>query len=173
MKTRSGRTTADTSRQDQDDDGSERTATMNVPITSSAILPPWVKDISHASLVQWKKKRHEYEDAISARCSASGEDISKALMTVKSTFDHALLKMLCKYDWEVPFESITEERILTEIDKIVNNVKNGSIVNIDALFDDELRMDLHESDVHARVVNYFKLCEDIISRNGLQTTFGT
>ncbi|KAE9258784.1 hypothetical protein PR003_g35068, partial [Phytophthora rubi] len=65
------------------------------------------------------------------------------------------------------------ERILTEIDKIVNNVKNGSIVNIDALFDDELRMDLHESDVHARVVNYFKLCEDIISRNGLQTTFGT
>ncbi|KAE9207369.1 hypothetical protein PF005_g12643 [Phytophthora fragariae] len=146
---------------------------MNVPITSSAILPPWVKDISHASLVQWKKKRHEYEDAISARCSASGEDISKALMTVKSTFDHALLKMLCKYDWEVPFESITEERILTEIDKIVNNVKNGSIVNIDALFDDELRMDLHESDVHARVVNYFKLCEDIISRNGLQTTFGT
>ncbi|KAE9013051.1 hypothetical protein PR002_g14627, partial [Phytophthora rubi] len=173
MKTRSGRTTADTSRQDQDDDGSERTATMNVPITSSAILPPWVKDISHASLMQWKKKRHEYEDAISARCSASGEDISKALMTVKSTFDHALLKMLCKYDWEVPFESITEERILTEIDKIVNNVKNGSIVNIDALFDDELRMDLHESDVHARVVNYFKLCEDIISRNGLQTTFGT
>ncbi|KAE9288036.1 hypothetical protein PR003_g25899 [Phytophthora rubi] len=58
MKTRGGRTTADTSRQDQDDDSSERTAMMNVPITSSAILPPWVKDISHASLVQWKKKRH-------------------------------------------------------------------------------------------------------------------
>ncbi|KAE8974522.1 hypothetical protein PF011_g24828 [Phytophthora fragariae] len=150
MKTGSGRTTADTLRQDHDDDGSEGTAMMNVPITSSAILPPWVRDISHASLVQWKKKRREYEDAISALCSASGEDISKALMTVKSTFDHTLLKMLCKYDWE-----------------------NGSIVNIDALFDDELRMDLHESDVHARVVNYFKLCEDIISRNGLQTTFGT
>uniref|UniRef100_H3H708 Uncharacterized protein n=1 Tax=Phytophthora ramorum TaxID=164328 RepID=H3H708_PHYRM len=94
-------------------------------------------------------------------------------MSVQSTFDHTLLKTLCKLDWEVPLESVTEERIITEIDKIVNNVKNGSTANIDALFDNELRIVLHESDVQARVVNYFKLCEDIISRNGLQNTFAT
>ncbi|KAE9040022.1 hypothetical protein PR003_g5074 [Phytophthora rubi] len=171
MKTCSGRTTTDASRQHQDNEDSERKAMMNVPITSSAILPPWIKAISYACLVQWKKKRQKYEDAISARCSASDEDIRKAPITVQSTFDHALLKMLCKYAWEVPFESIKEERIITEIDKIVSNVKNGSIVNIDALIADELRMDLHE--LHARVVNYFKLCGDIISHNGLQNTFDT
>ncbi|KAF4138996.1 hypothetical protein GN958_ATG11812 [Phytophthora infestans] len=110
----------------------------SVPVTSSAILPPWITDISHAKLVQWKKERREYEDAISARCAISGEDKAKAMMTVKSTFDHQLLKMMCN-----------------EIDKIVNTVKNGDIGNIDALFDEELRMDLGEDDVKARVVNYF------------------
>uniref|UniRef100_H3GR29 Uncharacterized protein n=1 Tax=Phytophthora ramorum TaxID=164328 RepID=H3GR29_PHYRM len=170
---RSGHTTEEVSRQGRSEDGSERRAMASVPVTSSAILPPWIKDIWHASLVQWKKERREYEDVIDAHCAISGEDIIKASMSVKSTFDHTLLKTLCKLDWEVPLESVTEERIITEIDKIVNNVKNGSIVNIDALFDDELRIVLHESDVQARVVNYFKLCEDIISRNGLQNTFAT
>ncbi|EEY57059.1 uncharacterized protein PITG_20493 [Phytophthora infestans T30-4] len=118
----------------------------SVPVTSSAILPPWITDISHAKLVQWKKERREYEDAISARCAISGEDKAKPMMTVKSTFDHQLLKMMCKYDWEIPLENVTEERILSEIDKIVNTVKNGDIDNIDALFDEKLRMDLREDD---------------------------
>ncbi|KAF4138486.1 hypothetical protein GN958_ATG12352 [Phytophthora infestans] len=119
----------------------------SVPVKSSPILPLWITDISHAKLVQWKKERREYEDAISARCAISGEDKAKPMMTVKSTFDHQLQKMMCKYDWEIPLEDVTEERILSEIDKIVNTVKNGDIGNIDALFDEKLRMDLREDDV--------------------------
>ena len=62
---------------------------------------------------------------------------------------------------------ITDEQKIDEIYKIVSNVKNGATVDIDELFEDELRMDLCESDVQARIVKYFKLCEDIISRNSL------
>ncbi|KAF4132386.1 hypothetical protein GN958_ATG18503 [Phytophthora infestans] len=79
--------------------GGETRSMASVPVTSTAILPSWITDISQAKLVQGRKERREYEDAIAARCAISGEDIAKAMMTVKSSFDHQLLKMMCKYDW--------------------------------------------------------------------------
>ncbi|KAL3665246.1 hypothetical protein V7S43_009874 [Phytophthora oleae] len=50
---------------------------------------------------------------------------------------------------------------------------NDDIVDVDALFDQELKMDLREADVKARVVNYFMLCDDIILQHGLSSMFST
>ncbi|OWY92120.1 hypothetical protein PHMEG_00039005 [Phytophthora megakarya] len=102
-----------------------------VPITSAAILPPFVTDISHVSLVKWKRQRREYVDAITARCAITGEDTSRALVSVKNSIDSHLLEMLCKFDWSTTVEAVSEQQIVAEIDKIVNNIKNGDIDEVD------------------------------------------
>ncbi|KAF4140685.1 hypothetical protein GN958_ATG10132 [Phytophthora infestans] len=136
-------------------------------------MPPYVTDVSHPALVKWKRERQEYEDAIEARCAATGEDKSKALRSIKNSFNRNLLKTLCKLEWGTTIEEVSEERIRSELDNIIGNVMNGDIIDIDALFDQELKMDLHEADVKARVINYFMLCDDIILQHGLSSTFST
>ncbi|POM70536.1 Hypothetical protein PHPALM_13006 [Phytophthora palmivora] len=93
---------------------------------------------------------------MTARCVSTGEDLTKALVPVKSTFDRYLLDTLCKYDWGTTADEVSEERIITELEEIISNVKNGTIADVDALFASELKMNLRESDVQARVVKYFQ-----------------
>ncbi|POM72578.1 Hypothetical protein PHPALM_10679 [Phytophthora palmivora] len=136
-------------------------------------MPPYVTDISHPALVKWKRERQEYEDAIEARCAATGEDKSKALRSVKNSFNRNLLNTLCKFEWGTTIEDVTEDRIRSELDNIIRNVMNDDIVDVDALFDQRLKMDLREADVKARVINYFMLCDDIILQHGLSSMFST
>ncbi|POM72296.1 Hypothetical protein PHPALM_11011 [Phytophthora palmivora] len=142
-------------------------------MTASAIMPPMVRDISHPALVKWQQERREYVDAIEACCAVTGEDKIKALRSVKNSFDTRLLESLCKYEWGTTVDLVTEERIIRELNKIVGSVMNDQIVDIDALFNDKLKIDLRERDVKARVLKYFMLCEEIILHNGLTSTFST
>ncbi|KAF4138565.1 hypothetical protein GN958_ATG12307, partial [Phytophthora infestans] len=149
------------------------TAATAIPVSSSSIVPPYVNDISHPALVKWKRERQEYEDAIEARCATTGEDKSKALRSVKNSFNRQLLKTLCKFEWGTTVEKITEDRIVSELDKIIGNVMNDVILDIDSIFDARLKMDLDQRDVKARVLNYFMLCDEIILENGLASAFAT
>ncbi|OWZ12192.1 LOW QUALITY PROTEIN: hypothetical protein PHMEG_00014683 [Phytophthora megakarya] len=144
-----------------------------VPATSSSIMPPCVTDVSYSALVKWKRERQEYEDAIDARCSATDEDKLKVLRSIKNSFNRSLLKPLCKFEWGMTIEEVTEERIRSELYKIIGSVMNDDIIDVELLFDQELKMDLREADVKARVINYFMLCDDIILGNGLSNTFST
>ncbi|KAE8996243.1 hypothetical protein PR002_g19374 [Phytophthora rubi] len=136
-------------------------------------MPPYVTDVSHHALVKWKRERQEYEDAIEARCATTGEDKVKALRSVKNSFNRQILKTLCKYEWGTTIEAVTEERIVSELNTIIGNVMNDAIVDIEAVFAAELKMDLREPDVKARVINYFMKCDEIILQHGLASTFST
>ncbi|POM63575.1 Hypothetical protein PHPALM_21003 [Phytophthora palmivora] len=78
-------------------------------------------------LVKWKQARREYEDAVDAHCRATGEDRTKTLRSVKNSFDSRLLEWLCKFEWGTSVETVTEDRIVKELDKIVGNVMNDAI----------------------------------------------
>ncbi|GMF19654.1 unnamed protein product [Phytophthora fragariaefolia] len=121
----------------------------------------------------WERERQEYEDAIEARCAATGEDKSKALRSVKNSFNRELLKTLCKFEWGTTVEIITEDRIVSELDNIIGNVMNDVIVDIDVVFDARLKMDLRQRDVKSRVITYLMLCDEIIMEHGLASTFAT
>ncbi|ETP35372.1 hypothetical protein F442_16403 [Phytophthora nicotianae P10297] len=120
MKTRSGRatrvtpankhstTTADASARRSETGRAGTMTTRNspptVPVTSSSIMPPYAMDVSHPAVVKWKRERQEYEDAIEARCAATGEGKSKALRSFKNSFNRNLLKTLCKLEWGTTIE---------------------------------------------------------------------
>ncbi|KAG3028697.1 hypothetical protein PC120_g4718 [Phytophthora cactorum] len=107
-------------------------STTAIPVSSSSIVPPYVDDVSHPALVQWKRERLEYEDAIEARCATTGEDKSKALRSVKNSFNHQLLKTLCKFERGTTIEEVAEDIIVSELDKIIGNVMNDVILDVDA-----------------------------------------
>ncbi|POM79224.1 Hypothetical protein PHPALM_3155 [Phytophthora palmivora] len=53
----------------------------------------------------------------------------------------------------------------------VRNVKNNALPDIDELFQDRLVMSMTKSDVDARVLEYFHLCNAIVKNNGLAVLF--
>ncbi|KAG6596131.1 uncharacterized protein IUM83_18600 [Phytophthora cinnamomi] len=144
-----------------------------IPETSSSLMPPYVTDISHPALVMWKRERREYEDAVEARCAATGEGKDKALRSVKNSFNRNLLEALCKFEWNTTVEAITDAQIVAELDRIVGNVMNDVVVDVDLIFCNKLKMDLRERGVKERVINYFMLCDEIILQYGVANTFAT
>ncbi|ETK97411.1 hypothetical protein L915_00033 [Phytophthora nicotianae] len=96
-------------------------ATTAILVSSTAIVPPYLTDVSHLALVKWKRERQE----------------------------------LCKFECGRNVEEVTEDRIVEELNKIVGNVMNDAILGVDSIFNAELKMNLKERDVKARVINYF------------------
>ncbi|KAG3006159.1 hypothetical protein PC121_g13291 [Phytophthora cactorum] len=62
---------------------------------------------------------------------------------------------------------------MTEINAIVQSVKNDAIPDIDLLFKKELRMDMRETDVSERVLQYFMRCDALIAGKSLIPCFDT
>ncbi|GMF46555.1 unnamed protein product [Phytophthora fragariaefolia] len=105
--------------------------------------------------------------------AATGEDKCKALRSVKNSFNRNLLEALCKFEWNTTVEAITDEQIVAELDKIVGNVMNDAVMDVDLILGNKLKMDLRERDVKARVINYFMLCDEIVMQYGLANIFAT
>lgn len=104
-------------------------------------------------------------------CAGTSEDSASITVSIKSTMDQSLLETCCKLKWGTTADKTTDKELLKEFDKILGSVKNNKLPKIDKLFDEGLRMDLKESDVTARVVDYFHDGNDLIERNGLLTVF--
>ncbi|ETO66256.1 hypothetical protein F444_16505 [Phytophthora nicotianae P1976] len=123
------------------------------------IVPPRITKTSHAALVKWRKERREYEDTIRNRAKGDTDDL---IVSIKNTFDEGLLREWCRLRWKVSIDDVTGSIILEEIEKIISSVKNNSAPDIDLEMAENLHMDLSESDVHERVIQYFKICREII-----------
>ncbi|ETL35056.1 hypothetical protein F441_13131, partial [Phytophthora nicotianae CJ01A1] len=140
-----------------DDDGRDA-----IPIFTP-VLPPRLPSTSHASHVKWRKERREYKESVRNRAKGGAED---KIVPIRTTFDEGLLPMWCRLRWQISIDDATDEVILTEIDKIISSVKNNNVPDVDNEMREMLCMDLSESDVSDLVIQYFKLCHDIINDHG-------
>ncbi|ETN07735.1 hypothetical protein PPTG_13060 [Phytophthora nicotianae INRA-310] len=131
-------------------------------------LPPRLTSTSHAALVKWRRERREYEETIRSRAKDSAADL---IVPVKSTFDEGLLRMWCLLRWKLSIDDVTDSHILAEVDKIIDSVKNNDVPDIDVEMREQLRMDLSESDVSERVIQYFKKCYEIVDDHGWRVFF--
>ncbi|OWZ01011.1 hypothetical protein PHMEG_00027680, partial [Phytophthora megakarya] len=123
-------------------------------------------------LVKWQRDRRDYEDKLRARCRVSGEEYAAVVESVVQAFDPELLDVFCSLKLQVDADTVTDEVLITEIKGIVNSVKNNTLPDIKALFGKELKMRMNESDVEARVLDYFKLFNKNVKDNGLTECFG-
>uniref|UniRef100_H3H596 Uncharacterized protein n=1 Tax=Phytophthora ramorum TaxID=164328 RepID=H3H596_PHYRM len=135
------------------------------------IVPPEIKSISHEALTLWKKERREYEAKLRARCRVSGEVYEAVVLPIIESFDPDLLDTFCELRLNLASVDVTEGMLIAEISNIISNVKNDTLPDIKALFRSQLRMNMTESDVDARVLDYFNHFGIIMRENGLMNCF--
>lgn len=152
------------------DAGEKTPASASVPIFTP-IVAPKVTSISHAALNVWKRERREYEAKMKARCRTTGENYDKVVEMVKESFDSDLLDTFCEYRLGCTSDEATDTVLLDEINKIVGTIKNNDTPDVKALFRRELRMNMKESDIDARVIDYFKRFSEVVEEHGLKAIF--
>ncbi|OWZ10107.1 hypothetical protein PHMEG_00017094 [Phytophthora megakarya] len=105
-------------------------------------------------LVKWRKERREYEDTIRNRAKGETDDL---IVPIKNIFDEGMLRQWCRLRWEISMSDVPDDLNITEVAKIISSVKNNTVPDIDHEMAEHLCMDLSESDVDERVIQYFKL----------------
>jgi hypothetical protein len=135
------------------------------------VTAPKLTDTSHAGLTKWLDLRLEYEEAIRARCKATGEDVEAVMVSIRNSFDEALLDVLCEAKWGIAKRNLTNAYLWNCITTTVGSFKNKTLPDIKALFKKELVMPTGIDDVDARVTEYFLRCNTVIRTNGLLDLF--
>ncbi|OWY92994.1 hypothetical protein PHMEG_00037765, partial [Phytophthora megakarya] len=131
------------------------------------VLPPKIKSISHEALVRWEKERRDYETKLRNRCRVTGEDYDAVVEQIKDSFDADLLDVFCEFQLNVETADVTEGMLIAEIEHILGSVKNKALPDIKELFKKDLKMNLAETDVTARSMDYLKCFKTIVADNGL------
>ncbi|POM60306.1 hypothetical protein PHPALM_30853 [Phytophthora palmivora] len=144
--------------------------TGSVPLFTP-ILPPKIESISHESLVRWRKERREYEAKLRARCRVTGENFEAVAESVVDAFNPHLLETFCELQLDITMGDATDDLLTAEIENIISGVKNDSLPDIKELYRRELKLDMTESDVKARYIDYFTLFNKITMENGLVGCF--
>ncbi|OWY91357.1 hypothetical protein PHMEG_00040096, partial [Phytophthora megakarya] len=93
------------------------------------------------------------------------------MVSVKNSFEPGLLDVWCDLKLKKNKNSVTDDRLMQEIQVIVSTVKNGPIHNIPEFFKQELRLDLKQSDVNEHILQYFRLFRQLIEEEGLEGCF--
>lgn len=146
------------------------TRTGTVPLFAPS-LPPKITSVSHAFLAQWKIKRREYEAELRARCRVSGENYDVVVTPIMESFNADLLDTFCELRLNIASADVTEDVLIAEIESIAGSVKNKTLPDVKALFKSKLRLNMTESDVYARVLDYFTAFGQIMRANGLTECF--
>ncbi|ETO99946.1 hypothetical protein F441_22629 [Phytophthora nicotianae CJ01A1] len=93
------------------------------------------------------------------------------MTSVKSSFDASVLETLCEVCWGVDQSTVTDEFLLEKIHEITDSFQNQELPDVNELFREELRMNMNNTDIDARVIEYFHLCNSLIKKHGFSGFF--
>ncbi|KAF4027454.1 hypothetical protein GN244_ATG20933 [Phytophthora infestans] len=100
------------------------------------------------------------------RCKKDPTKMAEVLVSVKKSFDKRLLAAWCDFEWDVDVANVTDDFILAKIDEIIASVKNNAVPDVAALFKENVVMDIKESDVKERVMQFFVRSREFIDEQG-------
>ncbi|GAB9474188.1 hypothetical protein Gpo141_00011327 [Globisporangium polare] len=149
---------------EKNDCETSETPHLTAPVYSP-LCPPRITSISHEVLVKWRRER------LMRLCWTSVH--ARLTVSAKSTMDQSLLATCCEMKWGTSADKISDKELLTEFDKILGSVKNNKLPKIDKLFDEGLDLNLKETNVTARVMDYFRDCNELIKKNELASVFSS
>ncbi|POM64595.1 Hypothetical protein PHPALM_19852 [Phytophthora palmivora] len=136
----------------------DETSAVGVPLLI-LVVAPRITSMSHSPLIERKKARTGYGKSVKARNKGDDEFYERLKESVKSTIDEKLLRALFTYHWGgLSKDDVTDERIMSEVQTILQRVKNDTLPDVDRLFGKKLRLDMSKADVSERVLKYFMQC---------------
>lgn len=130
------------------------------------IKAPKLEDWSQSAIVKWRKAQTQYESRMRQRCADSGESLAKVLTSIKDSFDVKLLEVVSLYELQTTVDAVTEEQLGELILERTMNVMNEFVPDLDGFFRRNLRMDLTEVDIDARVLKYYRDFSELIEQHG-------
>ncbi|EGZ24123.1 hypothetical protein PHYSODRAFT_481217, partial [Phytophthora sojae] len=122
--------------------------------------PPQITSFAHEDLVR-------YEEAVENRCAETGESVASVRRPVLKSINKRLLKFLAEFELRIPVENMTEEKLVSAIENIIGSVTNDTIPDVMGIMASNLKMDLSQKDVKARILGYFDCMEEVIEMHGL------
>lgn len=131
------------------------------------LVAPLIHCVSHDALVVWKREREQYEAQVRAQCIASGDKTAQLMVPVKQTMNSTLLQSCCKFMWHTSAQSISDEALVRKLNEIINNSVNTAQLDLEALLQQKLRVNMSERNVHARILQYFMDFEAIMEQAGV------
>jgi hypothetical protein len=142
-----------------------KSTSMTVPLFVP-LKAPRITSTSHASLVKWRRERKRYEQQVAERCNGDAAKIAETIVSVKSSFDDNLLSVLCDLEWGVDKDLVTDKELVERLNDVIAAVKNNRVPNVAAEFKEAVKMDMKETDVRDRVVQYFAASRQFIEERG-------
>jgi hypothetical protein len=153
-----------------DADGDELMA-VSQPIFEF-VKAPRLEGWSQSVVVKFLRDRKQYEAKIEERCAVTGEVKKNVTVSIKSSIETHVLDYVARRIMKRDKASITDTELLQKLQAKVATLVNDHVPDLDQLFAKELAMDLRESDISARIANYYIRFDKIVDDNGLQAMLG-
>ncbi|KAG1692178.1 hypothetical protein DVH05_025608 [Phytophthora capsici] len=132
--------------------------------TYEYIRAPRLTEWSQPALVA--RQRRRYEEKIQVRCSATGEAAYAVAVSIKASMESRVLDHPAFYILKKSVLEVTDDDLVRAIKVKAGNIKNDYVPDLDKLFD-QLKMNMQQSDIEARVVQYFIEFDRIVEEHGL------
>ncbi|EEY67137.1 uncharacterized protein PITG_04072 [Phytophthora infestans T30-4] len=152
--------------------GEDGDATAPATKLWTAMEPPPIVCFSHEALVKWRKQRELYEAAVISRCQGNCEPLATETIPATNTINRRLLKMFYELELKIQVDEMTNEKLVDAISKILSSMMSDQFPNVHGLMSQQLKMDLMQKDVKARVLNYFDSFDELDEENGLNAALG-
>ncbi|KAE8898710.1 hypothetical protein PF005_g13904 [Phytophthora fragariae] len=129
--------------------------------------PLQITSSAHENLVRWKHERIMYEEAVKNRCAETRESFASVRRPLLKSIKMRLLKSFAEFELRIPLEGMTEEKLVNAIDNISSSVINDTIPDVMEIMASNLKTDLSQNDVTARILGYFDCMGEVIEVHGL------
>uniref|UniRef100_H3H7U2 CCHC-type domain-containing protein n=1 Tax=Phytophthora ramorum TaxID=164328 RepID=H3H7U2_PHYRM len=126
---------------------------------------------SQAAITTFIRERRQYEAKIAERCSTTGEVQETVARSIRTSLKPRVLEHVTHYILKKEVESVTDAMLLAEMKRKVGGMVNDRVPDVSRLFA-ELKMDLEEVDVEARIAKYFMGFDRLVEDNGLTGMLG-
>jgi hypothetical protein len=109
---------------------------------------------SQQALVKFLRDRRQYETKMAERCRATSEAYDTVVVSIKSSLEPRVLDHVARFFVRKdPFDVIDAE-ILQQMERKAGAMLNQQVPDIPKLFEAQLKMDLQEPDIEARVAKF-------------------
>lgn len=153
------------------DQGGDVEMTVAQPVFEF-IKTPRVTVWSQPALVRFLRDRRHYEEKIWERCMTTGEAHDHVLVSIKSFIHPRILDHLANYVFKTEVFALSEERLREEIARKAGTLLNDHVPDVERLFQEEMKMEMREGDIQARVNGSFMEFDRLVEEHGLAEWVG-
>ncbi|KAG6612970.1 uncharacterized protein IUM83_11930 [Phytophthora cinnamomi] len=126
---------------------------------------------SQAAITSFIRVRRQYETKITERCSTTGEVPETVAWSMRTSPKSRVLEHVAHYILKTKMENVTDAMFLAEVKRKIGGAVNDRVPDVSRFFA-ELKMDLGEVDVEARIVKYYMGFARLVEDNGLTGLLG-